>query len=140
MTVKIAGHWEKAWQSPLNEYDLWIHPLREFGIDEMHMVPISGIGIQKKRVKEYTDLVEILAAFPELTPVYVDEFAPVSLPDFEHPKDALYIFGKTSLSPYKYYAKEGDLSVKLDSVNNDGGFWSHQAATMILYDRFMKER
>jgi tRNA(Leu) C34 or U34 (ribose-2'-O)-methylase TrmL len=138
MTVKIAGFWENAWQAPLNEFDLWIHPLREFGIDEMHMVPNTGINSVKSRVHEYDDLEYILNKFPELPRVFVDEAADTSLTDFVHPADALYIFGKTSLAPYKIYAQPGDHVVKIDTVTNNGGFWSHQAASMLLYDRFTK--
>jgi hypothetical protein len=113
-----------------------VHPLKEFGVNEMHMVPVTGID--KARAKEYNDLQEILDENPDLVRVYVDESADVSLPQFKHPENALYIFGKTSLAPYKVYAKPGDLVVKIDSVANNGGFWSHQAASMILYDRFAK--
>lgn len=138
MTVIIVGHWEKSWQAPLNEFDLWIHPLREFGIDEIHMTPISGVGIQHRRIKEYHSLDEILGKYSDLTTVYVDESAPYTLQEFEHPENALYVFGKTGLSPYKIYANEHSTAVKIESINNNGGFWSHQAASIILYDRFLK--
>ena len=138
MTVKIAGHWERAWWAPFNEFDLWVHPIHEFGIDEFHMVPVSGID--KARVIEHNDLQEVLDANQDLTHVYFDEAGDVSLSDFVHPENALYILGRTSLSPYKVYAQPGDTVVRIDTIANSGGFWSHQVAAMALYDRFLKSK
>ena len=138
MTVKLVGHWERAWQAPINEFDLWIHPIHEFNIDEFHMVPVSGI--MKGRVIEHHDLQEVLDENAELTHVYFDEEGDVSLSDFVHPEHALYIFGRTGLSPYKVYARPQDKVVRIESNANSGGFWSHQVAAMMLYDRFLKTR
>lgn len=136
MTVKIAGCWELAWQAPLNEYELWIHPMREFDIEELNMVPITGIS--KSRVNEYNDITEILALYEDMVHVYVDESAEETLDTFIHPENALYVMGKTSFSPYLTHKRPQDMAVKIQSVKNTGGFWSHQAAAIILYDRYIK--
>lgn len=137
MTVKILGHWELAWKAPLQEFDTWIHPLKEFGIENFYMCPVTGID--KSRVIEKASIEEVLAENPTLTRVYVDERATVNLADFQHPDNALYIMGKTTYSPYlTNFNPETDLAVKIPSVNNSGGFWGDQAVIMVLYDRFLK--
>lgn len=139
MAVKVAGHWESGWDVPLNEFHRWKHPLMEFGVNEFYMTPISGIS--ETRVIERASVDEIITENPTFVNVYVDENATVELPDFVHPENALYIVGKTSYSPYATHFREGiDVAVKIPSVTNNGGFWSHQAISMILYDRYLKTR
>lgn len=137
MSIKIVGHWERGWDTPWQEYNWWIHPLREFGVEEFYMSPITGIG--HSAVHEFKDLKPFLDS-PEndnYTRVYVDENADTSLPDFVHPENALYIFGRTSYDVIVNKRPE-DLGVKIPTVKNGGGFWAHQAASLLLYDRFLK--
>lgn len=136
MTVTVAGHWERGWRAPLEEYNDWIHPLREFGLDEFWMSPVSGIGLS--RCKERANLDEILAENPTATRVFVDEAATTNLEDFVHPENAIYILGRTGYSPYATHKTDQDLAVKIPTVTNQAGFWGHQAAIIILYDRLKK--
>jgi hypothetical protein len=136
MTVKIAGHWETAWRSPLEEFNDWWHPLKEFGIDEFYMSPVTGIA--KGRVLEKASIDDVFRECEGLTRVYVDESSTIELPDFVHPENALYIFGRTTFSPYLRHNQEGDLAVKIPTVVNQGGFWGHTAAAVLMYDRFLK--
>jgi hypothetical protein len=136
MTVKVVGQWERHWKSPMEEYNTWIHPLREFGIDDFYMCPISGIS---GHVKERVGLSEVFDENPDLTRVYIDESAEVKLSDFVHPENALYVIGKTSYSPFKTeFRVDIDKAVKIPSLRNMGGFWGDQALILILYDRFLK--
>jgi hypothetical protein len=136
MTVKIVGHWEKSWKSPMEEYNSWIHPLREFGIDRFYMSPISGID---GWVDERASITEVFNENPDLVRVYVDESATVELSAFVHPENAIYVLGRTSYAPFKTEYRPGiDLAVKISSVRNAGGFWGDQALILILYDRLMK--
>ena len=137
MTVKVAGCWERGWDTPWQEFNWWVHPLKEFGVNEFCMMPVTGIA--KGAVKEYDFIDTLVEDNSTLVHIYVDEQATVSLPDFVHPEDALYIVGKTGYSPYKTNYREGiDIAVKIPSLTNEGGFWGHQAITMILYDRYLK--
>lgn len=136
MTVKVSSQWERGWQAPIDELELYIHPLKEFGVRELYMCPVSGIA--DTSVLERQSLEEVIAENLDLVHVYVDESAPEELPNFIHPENCLYIMGKTSFSPYKTHARENDLAVKIPSITNNGGFWGHQAINLILYDRFLK--
>jgi len=137
MTVKIVGHWERSWRSPIEEYEMWIHPIKEFGIDNFYMCPVTGID--KSRCLERDNIDTVFTDNPDHVRVFVDENATTLLQDFVHPENAIYVVGKTSYSPYTTHYREGiDQAVKIPSVNNSGGFWGEQALTMILYDRYTK--
>jgi len=145
MTVKVAGIWETGWVSPREEFELWKHPLLEYGVDEICMTPVSGIktGVSQTFLTECPQIETVIsnARTEKMTVVFVDESAETLLQDFTHPADdVLYVMGKTTLAPYKlfYDAKMGDLEVKIPTATNSGGLWSHQAAIMVLHDRFVK--
>ena len=144
MAVKVAGIWETGWVSPREEFDLWQHPLLEYGVDEICMTPVSGIkaGTIQTLLAECPQIETFItnARAAGMTVVFVDESATTEMKDFTHPANVLYVMGKTTLSPYQlfYDANLGDLAVKIPTVLNTGGLWSHQAATMILNDRFEK--
>ena len=139
MAVKVAGFWERGWDTPWQEFNWWIYPIKEFGVTEFSMSPVTGIA--KSTVTEFSDLATVIADADAagLTCVYLDEAATDDLPDFVHPVNAQYIVGRTGYSPYSTNFRPGtDLAIKIPSVTNSGGFWGHQAATMILYDRYIK--
>jgi hypothetical protein len=139
MAVKVAGQWEIGWDTPFIEYRWWRHPLMELDVYEFYMSPVTGIA--KSGITEYTDITALRDEFPDYVNVYVDESAADELPEFVHPENALYIIGRCSYSPFAVHFREGiDLAVKIPSIKNTGGFWGHQAATMVLYDRYLKER
>ena len=43
MTCKVAFMWEFGWNTPFMEIDDWVFPCREFKVDGLYAVPISGI-------------------------------------------------------------------------------------------------
>jgi hypothetical protein len=144
MSVKVAGAWETGWVSPKEEYELWQHPLREYGVGEICMSPVSGIMAGTSQTllveKQQTETFIVDARAAGMIIVFIDEAAETELPDFVHPENVLYVLGKTSMSPYVLFYKPelGDLAVKIPTAQNTGGLWAHQAATMVLHDRFLK--
>lgn len=137
--IKVAGIWEQGWNTPFLECDLWEYPLRDFSVDQHYMVPVTGI---QKPVTERHSIQDILDENPDLTVVWIDEYGETLLSDFIHPQNALYIVGRTSTRPIVQFSKPGDLSVRIETKpdgSNQGMLWSHQAATVVLYDRLLKE-
>jgi len=130
--IEVAGIWEQGWNVPLMEADQWEMVMAEFGVERLNMTPISGID--KPWIHEYPSIEELLADRSHLTPVFVDESAEVELSEFEHPKDALYVFGRCSYSPF--HGHEGQ-AVKIQTVK-PGMLWPHQAMAIVLYDRSQK--
>ncbi len=134
--VKVVGLWELGWSAPITESNLWMYPLRDLGVNEWIMCPVSGID--EPAVKEYKDIPAVIEANPDLTVVYLDEKAETSLSDFVHPDKALYVLGKAGISPLIAYKREQDVSVKIETCANLGLLWPHQAVSIVLYDRFKK--
>jgi len=137
--VKVAGCWELGWNTPIKEIDLWEYPLREFSVDELIMAPITGI---QAKVTEVGSIIEAVdkAISEGLTIVYCHEQAETDLEDFVHPENVMYVFGKANYSPFNNLHKIGEgKSVKIITPQNKGMLWPHQAASIILYDRFIKD-
>jgi hypothetical protein len=137
MPVKIAGLWDLAWNTPIKEIDLWKYPLKDFGVETHYMVPVTGI---KRKIEERDDIQDVLDENPDYTVIFCDERATTTLKDFKHPPKALYIFGKANFSPFLSLKRDKDLELRIETAHPRGGLlWGHQAAAIILYDRFMKE-
>jgi hypothetical protein len=135
--IKVAGMWERGWTAPIMEIEQWRFMLREYNIEEFIMTPVSGIA--DDFVTEYETLEQAIDANPDLTVVHVDADADVNLEDFNHPENALYLFGSANHDT-DFCKEDGHLSVKIPTINNQAGFWPHQAASIILNDRFLKSR
>jgi hypothetical protein len=135
--IKVAGYWEFGWLTPITEISMWIYMLKDFGVDEFYISPISGI--KSNKVIEKPSLKEVLNVNKNLSRVYLSEKGDIPLRLFTHPEDALYITGKTSgIEPYINYGSEKDFYVKIETFNNIGGLWGHQATSIALYDRLIK--
>jgi len=132
--IKIVGLWELAWSTPIMEYDLYESIMIDYGVDEWIMSPISGID--RPRVKEIPDIMEFIKHEDQAL-VFVDEKGETDLADLVHPKNATYILGKTTLSPWIANKRQGT-SVRIPTPVQVGGFWGHQAIGIVLYDRLMK--
>ena len=129
--IEVAGIWELGWSAPINEIDLWGMAMRSFTVERVSMTPVSGV--ECKFLDEYENFDDILDAKSHLTPVFVDENGEVELKDFEHPENALYVFGKANYTPYTTTGR-GHLSVRIDCAQ-PGMLWPHQAMAIVLYDR-----
>lgn len=146
--IKVAGAWELSWNSPIKECELWNFVLRDFEIKYWYMWPVSGVRNREQRnvqLIERRDLKEILDETQDLIHVFFEPQNPrfphdgIDLRDFEHPKDALYIFGHNHYNPVIHYKKEEDPSVVIPTIQNKGVLWPHQCLAIILYDKLVKE-
>jgi hypothetical protein len=131
--IVVAGIWEGGWNTPIKEFDLWHYPLKDFGVDEFAMSPISGIFSNK--IKEFKNIHELIQHYG-LPVIVCDENGESTLQEFVHPEDALYLFNRTSGGSI---LGVGDYSVRIETKENKGLLWGHQAASIILYDRFLKD-
>lgn len=135
--IRVIGTWDIGWNSPIMEHRQWNYIMKEFSVDEWVMSPKTGVEAQ--RVIEVSQATEYLKEVTDSTIVYIDENGLIELPDFKHPKDATYVFGKANFSHWRSMGSP-EPSVKIPTVNNIGGFWPHQALGIVLYDRYLKER
>jgi hypothetical protein len=133
--IILAGYWELGYSSPLRESERWDYMCKDFGINEWHMIPVSGI--YNTRLEENAALKEVFIQHPNIPAVFFDENATTVLSDFTHPQDVIYVFGKSGYSPLGLM-REGDISIKIDTPASVGGLWADQAASIVLYDRLLK--
>jgi hypothetical protein len=150
--IRTIGHWELGWNTPIKEAELWNLLLRDFGVSDWYMWPVSGIRHNEKRsvnLHEFHDLKSILDFIiqdtPETEHVYFEPYNPVqhpeqgiSLENFEHPKDVVYIFGSAHFNPTMYKRPQDHL-VQIPTIHNKGVLWPHQCLAVCLYDRLIKE-
>ena len=47
--IKVAGHWEQSWNTPIAEMPLWNFPMVDYGVSELYMWPVSGIINNERR-------------------------------------------------------------------------------------------
>jgi len=134
MTIKVAGMWELGWSAPYTEFDLWRFPARDMGAEAWYMPPITGMS--RNGVVEVESLDVAVEANPGFTPVLLDEKGETKLSEFEHPEDALYIFGKANMDPQ---VSAPHVTVSIETPTGAQGLlWPHQALCIVLYDRLVK--
>ena len=136
--VKLAGIWEVGYTVPLLEMYLWEMVVREFSVDQFYMTPISGLS--NVYLTEKATLEEVCEANPNLVRVIVSDESPNDLKDFVHPENALYLFGRVGPDPAPELLRDGDVTVCIKTPTDQGLLWPHQVASILLYDRFLKEQ
>jgi len=133
--IQVIGSWELGWNAPIKEYDLWKHMLDDFSIDKWIMSPITGIS---KNVIEVPDISEYLDQQNWADVIFIDENGTIELEEFQHPENVIYVFGRTGFSAWEAFGRKGK-AVKIQTpAGAIGGLWAHQAAAIVLYDRWMK--
>lgn len=146
--VKVAGHWEIGYMTPIQEQYYWAWVLREFNVTEWLMHPVSGISNYAKQtlnLYEYPTLKEMLTSCEGLSRVFFEPKSPkesydtVWLTDFEHPKDCVYVFGSAHLNPTLAYKRDWDTIVTIPTEQNKGSLWANQCLLLALYDRMVKK-
>ena len=130
--VVVASIWEEGWFEPKTESNLWYYPLTDFAVDEIAFTPVFDINIPT--IKQFHSVEEIIQHYG-LPVIVCEERGETILKDFVHPENALYIFNRTSgaVIPGKH-----DYSLRVETNKNKAMLWGHQAASIILYDRFIK--
>jgi len=139
--VAVLAHWEWRDMVPLTEAPLWNLPLRDFGIEDWRMVPVSGIRNSQRKapLREFPTYQAALEGCT-LHRVFIEPRShetpeTVWLHDFEHPEECIYIFGSAHYNPAVMHKRPEDSVVSIKTVQDKGVLWSHQAAVITLYDR-----
>ena len=147
--LTVVGHWELGYNAPLTEAPLWNFVLREFNVSDWWMWPASGIQNSEENqgvnLHERASLYDILDEVSG-TRVFVEAQAkahPVTLEstwlhEFDHPDDAVYIFGSAYHNSAVQAWTEGDLRLSIKTERDNGVLWPHQCLLTILHDRMVK--
>ena len=144
--IAVLAHWEWRDMVPMTEAPLWSLPLRDFGVVDWRMVPVSGIRNPEQQV-ELREYPTYDAALEECTlqRVFIEPRTAHQNPDtiwlseFEHPEDCVYIFGSAHYNPTLFHRRPGDPVVSIQTKQDRGVLWSHQAACIALYDRWQSQ-
>lgn len=145
--IAVAGHWEIGYSTPIQEANYWNLVLRDFGVSEWAMFPVSGVRHNEQsrvNLREFHDLPAILDHHARLPRVYIEPRISFRseettwLHDFEHPEECLYVFGSAHFNPTIGHRKESDSVVSIATVDNAGALWAFQCLAVVLYDRLVK--
>jgi hypothetical protein len=144
--IKVAGHWEIGYNTPLIEAYQWEFPLMEWKVDEWLMCPVSGIKVhgQNLSLTEFPNYDEMLKSCSDLTRVLLEPRtkhenpATIWMDDFEHPDDCVYVFGSAHFNPTLKYNRIQDFVVTIETEINSGGLWPSQCLCLVLDDRRRK--
>ena len=145
--IKVAGHWELGYMTPIQEQYYWSYPLRDFEIKDWLMTPVSGIQNQEHlnlNLIEYKDTQTMLHSCFELKRVFIEPRTAHQNPDtiwlheYEHPENCVYVFGSAHFNPTLGHTREGDDVVSIKTKQDNGILWSNQCVALVLYDRMVK--
>jgi len=147
--IKIAGHWEIGYNSPIIEAYQWGYPINEWGVDQWLMCPVSGINNKYTKrgieLKEFDHYENMLGSCPELTRVFIEPRTKhqnpdtIWLDDFDHPEDVIYVFGSAQYNPTLKHKREQDVVVSIKTKQDTGGLWPSQCLCLVLDDIRRKE-
>ena len=146
MTVKILGHWELGYHAPVTEQQYWVLPIRDFGLFDWNMVPVSGIRCAEANVKlvEWRSYEEFFMDNSDLTRVFLEPRTELQNPnttwlhEFDHPKDCVYVFGSAHYNPTMNHCRAQDHVVTIKTIQDKGVLWADQALVITLYDRMQR--
>ncbi len=150
MTIKILGHWELGYHVPVTEQYYWALPIRDFGLTDWNMIPVSGINNAEQGVKltEWKTYKEFFEKYPDLTRVFLEPRTKHHNPDttwlheFEHPQDdCVYVFGSAHYNPTISHWRDNGIDhiVTVKTEQDKGVLWADQALVVTLYDRMVKQ-
>lgn len=133
--IKVAGAWEHGWDLTTEaEYHLWNFPCRAYAVDEWYMAPISDMPDRGKLLTQVPSIEDAILLNPDLVPVFVEENGETDLLDFQHPSNALYIFGRAGYSAWRARGRKG-ISVRITVPVGIGMLWGHQCLPLVLQHR-----
>jgi hypothetical protein len=144
--IAVVGHWEIGYCTPIMEASYWNFVLRDFGVSDWRMTPVSGVRHneqQKVTLTEFHSYNEALEGC-QLHRVFIEprtrRFNPVTtwLHEYEHPDDCIYIFGSTHRNPTLGRVREEDDVVSIKSKLDSGIPWASHCLMVVLYDRMVK--
>jgi len=119
--------------------DLWCQLARMYDVADCYEIGLPS-DVERGRWKAIDCLDHVRSQAPDSHVVFFSpkfsEHIPgqVSLQEFKHPVNAVYCFGSDEVHPKNEII---DQCVYIDTPR-DVSMWSHQAATIVLHDRWMR--
>lgn len=142
--VSILGRWEIGYHAPITEQWFWSLPIRDFGVTDWNMTPVSGIRNREHQIElnEWDKMEDYFAANPDKKRVFIEPRTKHENPDtiwlheYDHPEDCVYVFGTAGYNPTKLHYREGlDDIVSIKTSHDKGVLWADQCMCIVLYER-----
>lgn len=131
--VELLVAWEKDWLSPKTEAFILRQMCNAYRVDRVMAVP--KLLPERTSIEQFDDVLSALATTDServwLQPEKTYQGKP--LQEFDHPEDAVYIFGKAGENNMRF-VKEGDHIVTIYTPAKVD-FFSLSCAAMLLYSR-----
>ncbi len=131
--ITIVSLWEHGWLDPGIEAFMWKQLTKAYDVDQ---VIFSPKRLEQRNFPVQADSIEEAIDLAQGEPVFLIPGEGEDLTTFNHPKDAIYIFGN---------AMQGNHSISKDqtqvhiSTPRDMDFFAINAAAIVLYDRKVKD-
>ncbi len=137
-TITVLGMWEAVWmEAERTERLLWKQTINAFAVDRWSMCSVQGGPFT--RPTQHTDVAAMLAAHPGpktfLIPAERFEGS-LDLADYEHPDNAIYVFGNTNQSLAGHVTEADEVVSIYTPVSAD--MFAHAVLAAVLYDRLVK--
>lgn len=137
--ITILGLWETVWMGPRTERRVWQQTMYSFKVDRWAMTALKDAQTAPWTYPvPFEDVGEMLAAYPGKKTFLMcpDRMESQDLIEYEHPEDAIYVFGNNAQNLVKFVSDEDDVV----TINTpwDGTLFAHCAAPIVLYDRMLK--
>ncbi len=138
MAVTVLGMWESKWmEAERTERLLWKQTINAFAVSQWAMCNVHGGPFTSP--SQYADLESMLAAHPEPKTFLIppDRFeGSLSLANYVHPENAIYVFGNTNQSMTGHVTDDDDVVSICTPVFAD--MFGHAVLAVVLYDRMVK--
>ncbi len=144
--MKVCIFWgrdvfQKPWDALLNAFDV--------SRDDLYVVVLPEHDSKQPEMSKMTGACNFMESAENLPPGELVVATPKianNLPGenclhcFEHPKDAIYVFGadNISLAPWMFGSREINYTLYVPVAEQTKDLHSHTAAAMVLYDRRYK--
>ena len=137
--VTVLGMWERWLEPERFERRVWKNTIEAYGVGQWAMCDIHGGPLASP--VQYADLVTMLAAYPGhktfLVPPHSLEGGIVTLSEYTHPADAIYVFGRGGENLVNHVTPDDDV-VSIHMPLEGAELYAAVALAAVLYDRAVK--
>lgn len=128
--ITLVSIWERGWFDPEVEAFMWKQLTKAYSVDRVIFTPTE---LERRTYPEQYDTMSEALDSTTGEQIFLIPNAGESLIDFEHPEDAVYIFGNA-------YKSNLDIAKRIVHIPTPKSVdvFARDAAAMVLYDRMIK--
>lgn len=137
--VTVLGMWEPDWMdAERTERRLWKQTIQAFAVDRWAMAGVQGGPFTSPLQYESLEAMVVDHRGPKTFLIPRASYsASQRLSDYEHPTDAIYVFGNSTENLVRHVT-ESDAVVSIYTPERATMF-GHVALSAVLYDRMVKQ-